>query len=264
MSRRDFRRCLWVSLVAELWGPGAFAQGTTVGAPGTEPALIGSTTEPRAASGGTAPDGARGRGDDAFCGSNWFAMGPCRNRKWTGPEIMLGADLGGAVMTETGPFGFNKGVGSATEGGPSWGLRAGVEILPWLGVEGRYIGAYNSAQGSVSPTGSVGFFTTAGEAVVRLTAPLPFVRPYIFGGVGYYDLALVGSSTARAGSPFHSSAQPGVPVGFGFDVPLTWYLSADLEAGYHWQLNEDYSAVTTNGIDGGDLSTVSVVVRARL
>jgi hypothetical protein len=177
---------------------------------------------------------------------------------------MLGADLGGAVMTETGPFGLNKGVGSATEGGPSWGLRAGVEIFPWLGVEARYMGTYNPVQGSFSPTGGVGFLTTAGEVVVRITAPFPFVRPYMFGGVGYYDVALVGSSTARAGSPFHSSSQPGVPVGFGFDVPLTWYLSVDLEAGYHWQLNEDYSAVTTNGIDGGDLSTLSVVVRARL
>jgi hypothetical protein len=32
----------------------------------------------------------------------------------------------------------------------------------------------------------------------------------------------------------------------------------------HWHLNEDYSPVTTNGIDGGDLSTVSAVVRAPL
>jgi hypothetical protein len=206
---------------------------------------------------------------DRFCKEHWLAMGPCRERKWAGPELMFGGDLGLSTMTETGPFGFNKGVGGVTGAGPAWGVRAGVDLFPWLGLEARYVGMYNSAQGSVSPTGSVGFLTTGGEAVVRLTAPLPYVHPYIFGGIAYYDVGLIGSSSARGGSVLHSSSQPGIPLGFGLDVPLTWYVSVGLEATYHFQLGEDYSTDmwTTKGgagIDGGDLSTFNAVVRVRL
>jgi hypothetical protein len=259
MRTRTLPPCLWTCLVVGLTVRVAFGQGAPVNEPG--PAA---SAEPASQPNSPTPDPSAGRDDDGFCRANWFAMGRCRNRPWAGPKIMLGVDLGLAVMTETGPFGFNKGVGSATEGGPGWGLRAGVDFFPWLGLEARYVGVYDSARASVSPAGSVGFLTTAGEAVVRLTAPIPFVHPYVFGGIGYYDVSLVGSSSARAGSVLHSSSQSGIPVGFGVDVPLTWYLSVDLEAGYHWQINEDYSAVTTNGIDGGDLSTVSAVLRARL
>jgi hypothetical protein len=205
---------------------------------------------------------------DRFCQDHWLAMGPCRERKWAGPELMFGGDLGFSAMTETSPFGFNKGVGGVTGAGPAWSVRAGVELFPWLGLEARYVGMYNSAQSSVSPAGSVGFLTTGGEAVVRLTAPLPYVHPYIFGGIAYYDVALIGSSSARAGSVLYSSSQPGVPLGFGFDVPLSWYLSAGLEATYHFQLGENYSTATTTkggaSIDGGDLSTFNAVVRVRL
>lgn len=201
---------------------------------------------------------------DGFCRAHWFAMGRCRDRAWAGPQVTFGADLGFSAMTETSPFGFNKGVGGVTEAGPAWGLRGGIDLLPWVGLEARYVGMYNGAQPSVSPAGGVGFLTTGGEAVVRITAPLPYVHPYIFGGVGYYDIALTGSSGAQAGSILHSSSQPGIPLGFGFDAPLTWHLSLGVEATYHFQLGESFSAVTTNGIDGGDLSTFNVVVRGRL
>jgi len=202
--------------------------------------------------------------DDHFCRDHWLATGRCRDRPWAGPVLVLGADLGVSVMNETGPFGLGKGVGAVMDAGPAWGLRAGVDFFSWLGLEARYVGMYNAAQASVSPAGSTGYLTTGGEAVVRFTAPLPFVHPYIFGGVGYYDSALVGSSTAQGGSVLHSSSQPGIPMGFGLDVPLTWYLSLGVEATYHFMLGEDYSSVTTNGIDGGDLSTVNAVVRLRL
>jgi hypothetical protein len=177
---------------------------------------------------------------------------------------MLGVDLGISAMNETGPFGFGNGVGTATNAGPAWGARAGVELLSWVALEGRYVGMYNAAQSSVSPTGSLGYLTTGGEGVVRLTAPLPFVHPYVFGGVGYYDNSLLGSASARAGSVLHSSSQLGAPMGVGLDVPLTWHLSIGVEATYHFLIHESFSADTTNGIDGGDISTFNAVVRARL
>jgi opacity protein-like surface antigen len=258
-SLRAFSTSLVTILAASLSASAAFAQdATTRPAPPRVASL--SPAEPATAS-AAPPEQSTARAD---CRHDWWAMGPCRDRKWTGPEIMLGADFGLSAMTETGPFGLNKGVGGATEAGPSWGVRAGVEILPWLGVEGRYVGMYNSIQASMSPAGSVGFVTTGGEAVLRLTAPLPFVRPYVFGGVGYYDVSLAGPSNAQAGSVFHSSSQPGLPIGFGLDVPLTWYLSLDAEATYHYLIGESFSAVTTNGIDGGDVSTVNAVLRVRM
>jgi hypothetical protein len=196
-----------------------------------------------------------------FCSDHWFAMGSCRNRRWTGPELMLGLDLGASVMEEHGPFGFNEGVGSVVSPGPAWGARVGVEFFPWVALEARYLGMYNAAQASVAPGGSAGGFLTSGAAaVLRLTAPLPYVHPYIFAGAGYYDVAVVSAT----GSELHSSSQCGLPMGFGLDVPLTYHLSLGAEATYHYQIQESYSAVTTNGIDGGDFSTFNLVLRARL
>lgn len=177
---------------------------------------------------------------------------------------MLGLDVGVVRMNESGPFGFGNGVGAVTQAGPSWGLRAGVELLPWLAFEARYVGTYAGLQSSVSPAGTLGFLTTAGEIVARFTAPLPYVHPYILGGVGYYDVTLAGQRAAKAASPLFSSAQAGIPLGFGLDVPLSWHLSLGAEATYHFQLGESYSLVKTNGIDGGDLSTFNLVARLRL
>ncbi len=95
-------------------------------------------------------------------------------------------------------------------------------------------------------------------------APLPFVRPYLLGGVGYYDLAVVGSSAATSASVLRSSSQPGIPLGVGVDVPLTWHLSVGVEATYHFQLGETLASTSTNNIDGGDVSTFDAVVRMRL
>jgi hypothetical protein len=198
------------------------------------------------------------------CRDEWFVSWRCRDRRWDGPELMLGVDLGVSVMNEGGPFGFNQGVGAVTDAGPAWGLRVGVELFPWLALEAHYVGMYNSAQASVSPMGSVGILTTGGDAVVRLTAPLPYVHPYIFGGVGYYANAVVGPVGALAASQLFSSYEPGLPLGFGLDVPVSWHLSLGIEATYHHLQGEIFSSNTTNGIDGGDLSTVNIVARFRL
>jgi hypothetical protein len=271
-SRKELRLPAYAALAVGLFPRFAAADGAASPA---APAPVATATQDGA--GPTAgPDGSNianrpSEGDDErYCKDHWLAMGsPCRNRKWTRPELLLGGDLGVSAMTETGPFGFNKGVGGVTGAGPAWGVRAGVDFFPWLGLEARYVGMYNAGQRSVSPAGDVGFVTTGIEGVVRFTAPTPYVRPYIFAGIAYYDVSLAGSSQAQEASVLHSSSQPGIPLGFGFDVPLTWYLSVDLEATYHFQLGESFSDDTTttkggSGIDGGDLSTFSAGVRVRL
>jgi hypothetical protein len=203
-------------------------------------------------------------GDEVFCRDNWFAVRRCHAVRRPRPRLMFGADLGFAKMNESGPFGFESGVGTVTNVGPAWGLRIGVEVSPWLAFEARYVGMDTSIQSSVSPRGSVGFLTTGGEAVLRLTAPFPWVHPYVFAGIAYYDVSLTGSSDAKAGSVLFSSSQPGIPLGFGLDVPLTWHLSIGAEATYHFMLGESYSNNMTNGIDGGDISTFDAVLRVRL
>jgi hypothetical protein len=212
----------------------------------------------------SSPETGAGEDHERFCRAHWFAVDECHAAEWSGPRLFFGIDLGVAKMNESGPFGFDTGVGTITEAGPSWGVRVGVEVLPWLAFEARYLGVYAAARASASTTGSVGLLTTGAEGVVRLTAPLPFVHPYVFGGFAYYDVALSGSSEAKAGSVLFSSSQPGVPIGFGLDVPLTGHLSVGAEATYHFMLGEVYSNVTTNGIDGGDVSTFNAVLRARL
>ena len=198
------------------------------------------------------------------CHDNWFAMEGCHVRPWTGPELVFGLDIGTSKFDESGPFGFGNGVGSVTSAGPAWGVRGGVEFLRWLALEAHYVGMYNGVQSSVSPTGSVGYFTTGVDAFVRFTLPLPYVHPYLLSGVGYYDYALSGSSAAKAGTVMNSTSQPSIPMGVGVDVPLNWHLSVGLEAMYHFSIGESYSAVTTNKIDGGDASAFSAVMRFRL
>jgi hypothetical protein len=53
-------------------------------------------------------------------------------------------------------------------------------------------------------------------------------------------------------------------MGVGLDVPLTWHMSLGFEATYHFAIGDSYSAVTANGIGGGDVSTFTAVMRFRL
>jgi hypothetical protein len=193
-----------------------------------------------------------------YCRDHWFALGPCRDRPWSGPQLEVGVALGISAMNESGPLGFHNGVGAVMNAGPAWSVLAGVEVFSWLALEVRYLGMYDSAKSSVSASG--GLLASAGTGVMRFTVPLPYVHPYAFGGIGYYDFHFAGPSD----SVLHSSAQAGIPMGVGIDVPLNYHLSLGAEASYNFQLGESYSDVTVNGIDGGDVTRFDLVLRARL
>ncbi len=79
-----------------------------------------------------------------------------------------------------------------------------------------------------------------------------------------YDNAVVGPVAALSASQLFSSYEPGVPMGFGLDVPVSYHLSLGVEATYHYLRGEIFSSNTTNGIDGGDLTTFNLVARLRL
>ncbi|HEX4515613.1 MAG TPA: outer membrane beta-barrel protein [Polyangiaceae bacterium] len=194
--------------------------------------------------------------DPGYCDTHWFGVGNCWHHRQHRPMLTLGAEFGVGALAEGGPFGFDTGTGSATQAGPVWGLRAGVDFLPWLGVEGRYVGMWNSANGNQ------GYVMSGGEAVVRLTLPTPFVRPYIFGGIGYYDFSLVGHDATGAFA-LNSSSQAGIPMGVGLEVPLTWHFSLAVEGTYRFQIGENF-ATTNDDIGGADVTTLTGVVKFKL
>jgi len=187
---------------------------------------------------------------------HWWGVGRCWNRPHRHPVFTAGVELGVTKLAEGGPFGFNTSVGSVTNAGPLYGLRAGVDLLSWLGFEGRYIGGY------VPGSGGVGYVVNGGEIVLRLTFPFPYLRPYIFGGIGVYDLALAGSSSAQTASMLESSSQWGIPVGAGIELMLSWHVTFAVEAAFRYQYGEVFS--TNGAIDGGDLSSLTGVLRFRL
>jgi len=178
-----------------------------------------------------------------------------------GPEIMLGADFGLSAMTRPARL-PEQGRGRATEAVPRGGPRRSRDPSLARG-RGPVRRMYNSIQASMSPAASVGFVTTGGKRFLRLTAPLPFVRPYVFGGVGT-TTSLWPARRTRRQDRCSTRAPAGPPHRFRPRRPAHWYLSLDAEATYHYLIGESFSAVTTNGIDGGDVSTVNAVLRVRM
>ena len=178
------------------------------------------------------------------------------------PHLALAIEGGIASFEEDTPFGFNTSIGSRTSTGPAWGARVGVEIFRWFAVDLHYSGMNNHAFGDAAPTGSVHLLTSAGTGELRFTLPLPYVQPYVFGGLGAYATIKTGSTAARAGSALHSTTEPGVPLGVGVSVPIYSGFSAGAELTYHRLLGEEFSKNTS--FDGGDLTTANIVLRVRL
>ena len=181
---------------------------------------------------------------------------------WDGPRLTWGGELGMGAWVEDGPFGFGNGTGAATSAGPAWGVRVGVDVLPFLGFEARYQGMYNEGNASVRSGGYVSLLTNSGSVVMRLIAPIPFVRPYLFGGVGLYDTRVLGSASARQASSLTDSFEWGIPMGVGVDVPLGRRVSIGVEGAFHLLMGESLS--TREEFEGGDPVTLSAIVRGHL
>jgi len=173
------------------------------------------------------------------------------------PHLSAAVDAGVSHFAEGSPFGFDTGLGSITAWGPAWGLRVGVEIVPWFAVDAHYIGTYNRADSSVSVGGRRGLLTSAATAEARFTVPLRYVQPYLFLGAGAYSTSISGSSTS---TELNSSTEFGVPIGLGFGIPVAPGLSLGAELTYHRWFGESLSA--DDEIGGGDPLTVNAVLRA--
>jgi hypothetical protein len=200
--------------------------------------------------------------DVYYCQVHWWGVGRCWRRPHRRPVLTWGVEGGVGALNEGHPFAFNEGVGAVTNAGGVWGARLGVDVLSWLGFEARYLGGYNGGHGVVNAGGDVAYLLSSGQLVLRLIVPIPYVRPYVFSGIGVYDFHLMGSRAARAASTLNSTTQAGIPIGIGVEVPLSWHVSFAVEATYHFQFSESFSKI--EDISGGDLSTLTGVMRFRL
>jgi len=174
------------------------------------------------------------------------------------PAFRVGLEGGAAAFTEH--FDFDKGIGSATHAGPAWGLRGGVDILPWFGVEARYLGFYNEGIGETTVGGKL--LTNAGLATVRFIAPIRYAQPYVFTGVGIYSTNVLGSNAERQATNLRSNVSGGVPIGIGVNVPVHEHVSVGLETVYHRLFNESFDKV--EALSGGDPVTFNGVVNLML
>lgn len=178
------------------------------------------------------------------------------------PHLTLALDGGVGTTNESGPFGFNTGVGTVTNAGPSWGIRAGVDLYKWIAIEAHYIGIDNHGTNDATPNGSVHMLTSAGTGEFRFTIPFKYVQPYAYVGAGVYHTSITGSTTAKNASPLFGSTELGMPLGLGIGVPLTGAITFGGEVTYHRLFGEQFA--NNDEFEGGDFTTFNAVLRARL
>ena len=88
------------------------------------------------------------------------------------------------------------------------------------------------------------------------------MRPYVFGGIGYYSLDLTGSAFSRTASGLESWRGAGIPMGVGLEFSLTWHVSLAAEAGFRFYLSESFSSLADR--DGADATNFSGLIKFRI
>lgn len=89
------------------------------------------------------------------------------------PQLAIGADFGFAH--------YSRIEGDSDVGlGPSWQLRVGAQVRPWLSVDARYMGARHESLGAL--------VAHAGSIEPRFSIPWKRIRPYASIGVGLYSV----------------------------------------------------------------------------
>ena len=178
-------------------------------------------------------------------------------------HLEVALDGGGEHIVENSVFGFNDSTGKVTSTGPAWGARVGTRLTSWFGLDLHYIGMNNHVNGAAASTaGGTALLTSAATFEIRFIAPIPYVQPYIVGGIGFYHTSVTGSDAATAKSPFFGGTSKGSPVGFGIQVPIKYGVTVGGEAIYHRMFGEVYSR--NDQFDGGDFTSFTAVVRAAL
>lgn len=166
----------------------------------------------------------------------------------------VGGFAGITYWAEAGPFGTSNSVGLALVPGFNAGIRASLEVLPWLAIDGRTMVMRNAGNALVNG-GSVTTF--GGFVAARFIVPLKIINPYALVGVGGYRLFVKGSQTDLLEGTYFA---PVIGLGAAFHVGHDVDVGA--EWAYHLFINE--TLAKNEKYAGGDPSTISFFVQYRL
>ena len=101
-----------------------------------------------------------------------------------------------------------------TQWGPSWGAGFGLSPTKWLTFEVAYEGSHNQTQGAFfTQPDKPGLLRNGVDALLKLTLPLEWFRPFVGAGYGVSWLGATGSNTTGLGSAFLQE----VPVAGGIE-----------------------------------------------
>ncbi len=167
--------------------------------------------------------------------------------------LSFGGEVGPAYYTEGGPWGTGKGIGRALSSGVHLGLRASLEVLPWLAFDVRGVLTNNEGNDLVN---SGSFLAVGGFGAARLSLPFWRIRPYLLLGYGAYSLNASGASTDLV-----SSTVSAYQVGLGALIPVSRHVDVGVEYLYTQYNNEILSKDDKAG--GGDPNALSVFAQYR-
>jgi hypothetical protein len=135
-----------------------------------------------------------------------------------------------SVAAGAGLSDFTGSLGSRTNAGPGWNVRAGYDLGRNVGFEVGYLGARNGIDDTSLPAAH-SITTTGLNGDLKLTAPIEAgrvtLKPYVFGGLG---AAYFGVSGDVPGYQSNSNVQ--VPLGVGGDAFLSQNVSVGARLGY--------------------------------
>jgi opacity protein-like surface antigen len=175
---------------------------------------------------------------------------------WEGPRATTTLGLGFA--------GFGGDVAPVMGLGGTLDVRFGVEVLPWLALEARYLGGVLATRGGGPGPGSVAL--NGGALVAEVSLPAgSWVWPYAFAGAGGYLFTPMGGGepgqreeSARA--QLRNATLFAMPLGLGFSVQLPMRLRLLFEGSYHALFGQALSDDPERA--GGGLWMTSVLLRA--
>ena len=174
-------------------------------------------------------------------------------RKLKGLAITVGGQGGVTYFAEGSPFGTAKGIGRALTAGPHLGIRGSLELTRWFAIDAR--GMFTNNEGN-DFVGLGSLTTVGGFGAARFTAPLRYIRPYLFAGVGAYDISAAGTSTQLIGGTYSA-----IVAGVGALVPVNRVVDVGAEFGFNYLIGEQLS--TNDRADGGDPCNFSIVAQYR-
>jgi hypothetical protein len=132
------------------------------------------------------------------------------------PQLAVGADLGFAH--------YSRIEGDSDVGlGPAWQVRAGAQVLPWLSIDGRYMGARHEALGSL--------VAHAGSIEPRFSIPWKRIRPYASIGLGLYSVYAFDADGDAIVEPDPALQ---LPTSLGVEVMLLDRLGVQAEGSYRF------------------------------